>query len=63
MTSDLAHRFWLGEVNVPLALARGEMTATGPAPKLLGLMPLLAPVFPRYRELLAEQGRSDLAGA
>lgn len=61
MASDVAHRFWLGEVNVPLALAHGEMTATGPTPKLLALVPLLQPVFPRYRELLSEQGRADLA--
>ena len=63
MASDVAHRFWLGEVNVPLALARGDMTATGPTPKLLALVPLLQPVFPRYRELLIEQGRADLAEA
>ena len=63
MASDVAHRFWLGEVNVPLALAHGDMTATGPAPKLLALVPLLQPVFPRYRELLSEQGRADLAEA
>lgn len=63
MASDVAHRFWLGEVNVPLALAHGEMTATGPTPKLLALVPLLQPVFPRYRELLSEQGRADLAEA
>ena len=63
MASDVAHRFWLGEVNLPLALARGQMTATGPTPKLLALVPLLTPVFPRYRELLAQQGRADLAEA
>ncbi|MFN8113818.1 MAG: hypothetical protein U0R51_11560 [Solirubrobacterales bacterium] len=63
MASDVAHRFWLGEVNVPLALARGEMTATGPTPKLLALVPLLESAFPRYRELLTSQGRSDLAEA
>jgi hypothetical protein len=63
MASDVAHRFWLGEVNVPLALAHGDMTATGPTPKLLALVPLLQPVFPRYRELLSEQGRADLAEA
>ena len=63
MPSDVAHRFWLGEVNLPLALARGQMTATGPTPKLLALVPLLKPVFPRYRELLAQQGRADLAEA
>ena len=63
MASDVAHRFWLGEVNVPLALAHGEMTATGPTAKLLTLVPLLQPVFPRYRELLSQQGRADLAEA
>ena len=63
MRADVAHRFWLGEVNVPLALARGEMQATGPTAKILRFVPLLAPVFPRYRELLVEQGREDLASA
>jgi hypothetical protein len=63
MASDVAHRFWLGEVNLPLAIARGQMTATGPTPKLLALVPLLKSVFPRYRELLVRQGRADLAEA
>jgi hypothetical protein len=63
MRADVAHRFWLGEVNVPLALARGDMQATGPTAKILRFVPLLKPVFTRYRELLVEQGREDLAGA
>jgi hypothetical protein len=63
MASDVAHRFWLGEVNVPLALARGEMTASGPTPKLFTLLPAIEPIFPRYRELLIEQGRAELAEA
>ncbi len=44
----------------PLALARGEMTAEGPTAKILKLVPLLKPVFPRYKQLLIEQGREDL---
>lgn len=63
MKADVAHRFWLGEVNVPLALAHGEMVANGPTAKILRLVPLLQPVFPRYRQLLVEQGREDLARA
>jgi hypothetical protein len=63
MRSDTAHRFWLGEVNVPLALAHGEMRATGPTAKFLRLVPLLKPVFPRYRQLLIDRGRNDLASA
>lgn len=63
MKADVAHRFWLGEVNVPLALAHGDMAATGPTAKILRFVPLLKPVFLRYRELLVEQGRDDLARA
>ncbi len=63
MKADVAHRFWLGEVNVPLALAHGEMVASGPTAKILRLVPLLQPVFPRYRQLLVEQGREELARA
>jgi putative sterol carrier protein len=62
MAADTAHRFWLGEVNVTVALARGEIKAKGPVAKILKLVPLAKPVFPRYKAQLTEQGRSDLAG-
>ena len=58
--ADVAHLFWLGRVNVTVALARGQMTATGPVAKILKLVPLIKPVFPRYRELLEREGRDDL---
>jgi putative sterol carrier protein len=60
MDADTAHRFWLGKVNVTVALARGQMKAKGPVAKILKLVPLVKPVFPRYREKLEEKGRSDL---
>ena len=60
MQADIAHRFWLGEVNVTVALARGQITAAGPVPKILTLIPLLKPTFPRYRARLEAAGRSDL---
>ena len=60
MDADTAHRFWLGEVNVTVALARGQMRAKGPVAKILRLVPLVKPVFPRYRALLEEAGREDL---
>jgi putative sterol carrier protein len=63
MEADTAHRFWLGEVNVTVALARGEIKATGPVAKILKLVPLAKPVFPRYKAQLQEQGRSDLVNA
>lgn len=63
MKADTAHRFWLGEVNVTVALARGEIKANGPVAKILKLVPLAKPVFPRYRAQLEEQGRADLIDA
>jgi len=61
MDADIAHRFWLGKVNVTVALARGQMKAKGPVAKILRLVPLTKPVFPRYRAQLEAAGRSDLA--
>ena len=63
MDADTAHRFWLGKVNVTVALARGQMKAKGPVAKILKLVPLTKPIFPRYRQLLEESGRQDLLQA
>jgi putative sterol carrier protein len=60
MEADTAHRFWLGRVNVTVALARGQMKAKGPVAKILKLVPLVKPVFPKYREQLESAGREDL---
>ncbi len=60
MEADTAHRVWLGQVNVTVALARGEIKANGPVAKILKLVPLAKPVFPRYKAQLEEQGRTDL---
>jgi putative sterol carrier protein len=60
MDADTAHRFWLGQVNVTVALARGQIKAKGPVAKVLRLVPLARPVFPRYEAQLREQGREDL---
>jgi len=63
MDADTAHRFWLGKVNVTVALARGQMKAKGPVAKILKLVPLTKPVFPRYRAMLESSGRQDLLEA
>lgn len=60
MHTDIAHRFWLGLVNVTVALARGDMEAKGPVAKIIRLVPLVEPVFPRYEQMLADAGRDDL---
>jgi putative sterol carrier protein len=63
MEADTAHRFWLGNVNVTVALARGEIKAKGPVAKILKLVPLTKPIFPRYKAQLEAQGRQDLIDA
>jgi putative sterol carrier protein len=60
MAADTAHRFWLGKVNVTVAMARGQIKAKGPVAKILKLVPLAKPVFPRYKAQLEAQGRDDL---
>jgi hypothetical protein len=60
MEADTAHRFWLGKVNVTVALARGQIKAKGPVAKILKLVPLTKPIFPRYKAQLEAQGRQDL---
>jgi hypothetical protein len=61
--ADTAHRFWLGKVNVTVALARGQIKARGPVAKILKLVPLVKPVMPRYERMLTEAGRTDLLDA
>ena len=63
MDADIAHRFWLGRINATVALARGQMKFTGPVAKILKLVPLVKPVFPRYRAQLDSAGRRDLIEA
>lgn len=60
MKADTAHLFWLGRVNVTMAIARGEIRPKGPVAKILKLVPLTKPVFPRYKAMLERDGRADL---
>ena len=63
LDADTAHRFWLGQVNVAVALANGDIRARGPVAKILKLVPLVEPVRTRYESSLQESGRDDLARA
>lgn len=63
MSADTAHRFFLGQVSVPVAIARGEIVTSGPAGKVLKLLPLVKPFFPRYRAMIEASGRPDLVPA
>lgn len=63
MDADTAHRYWLGKVNVTVALARGQISARGPVAKILKLVSLVPPVRERYASRLQDAGREDLTKA
>jgi hypothetical protein len=53
MDADVAHKFWLGEVNLVMALARRQMVVKGPIPRILKLLPVIKPAYPMYKAYIA----------
>jgi len=62
MKADVAHKFWLGKVNLVSALAKGDIETKGPIPKILKLLPAIKPLYSEYPEILRENGLEDLNG-
>ena len=60
MSADNSHKFWLGKLNLTLAMAQGKAKMTGSRTKALKLLPLTKPLFATYQQLLQEAGRQDL---
>lgn len=52
MDADMAHKFWLGEVNLVMAVARRQMVVKGPIPRVLKLLPVIKPAYAMYREYI-----------
>jgi xanthine/CO dehydrogenase XdhC/CoxF family maturation factor len=52
MDADVAHQYLLGEVDLTVALARGQVLAEGPVTKILAVLPVFEPLLPRYRALV-----------
>lgn len=59
MRADTGDKFWRGEYNLAVGLAKGEVKAKGPVNKILKLVPLTKPLFPMYRELVAEKSTTQ----
>jgi putative sterol carrier protein len=57
MKADIAHEFWLGKVNVPMAIMSGKISSKGPTPKALALLPVIKPAYAMYPEVLQEAGK------
>ncbi len=48
LSSDNAHKFWLKQLSIPVALATRKIRTKGSVTKVLGLIPLVNPIFELY---------------
>ena len=60
LTADSAHEFWHGKIKLAKALTTKQIIAKGPIPKILKLLPIIAPLYEEYPKYLADIGREDL---
>lgn len=63
MSADNGNKFWLGKLNLATAMAKGQVRAKGPVPKVLKLVPIAKKLFPVYEEMLRADNRTDLLNA
>jgi hypothetical protein len=55
MPADIGDRYWRGEYNLAVGLAKGHVKAKGPVNKILKLVPLTRPIFPMYKDMVADK--------
>jgi len=60
MKADVAHKFWLGNVNLMVALTRRQIIAKGPIPKIMKLLPVIKPAYDVYKNMLKEKGLESM---
>ena len=56
LSGDTCHKFWLRQVSLPVALAKGLIKAKGPMPKVLKLLPMLKPAYEAYPDIALVHG-------
>lgn len=62
-SADTAHKFWMGSLSVPRALATRQVVSRGNVAKALKLLPALKPAFVLYADVLRELGEDALLAA
>lgn len=60
MCADDGHKFWLGGLNIPIALAKRKVKIDGPISKLLGMLPAIQPAYAKYKSYLSDHGHANL---
>jgi putative sterol carrier protein len=59
MTADDGHKFWMGDLNIPMAMARRKVKIEGSVGTLLKLLPAMQPAFGMYKDFLVQLGMAD----
>ena len=60
MKADDGHKFWLGNYNITIGLAKRSVKVSGNIGAMVGLLPALQPAFARYEAYLQTTDRTDL---
>ncbi len=60
MSSDTAHLFWLGKINLIMATATGKIKTAGNIGGVIKLVPVLDPLFKAYADSLRDNGMAEL---
>jgi 2-oxoisovalerate dehydrogenase E1 component len=60
LSSETSHKFWMEDLNVPMAIASRKIIPKGSVQKALKLIPALKPAFAMYPQVLQDMGRHDL---
>ncbi len=67
MTGDVAHQFWMGEINVMGAITKRQIVPIGSLSKIMTLVPLIKAaiqIYPQhYREYLMDFGKFATRGS
>lgn len=56
MDAEVAHKFWLGKINLMVALTKRQITAKGPVAKIMKLLPIIKDSYAMYAAHLKEIG-------
>lgn len=59
MKADTAHKFWLGNLNLMVALTKREIIAKGPIASTMKLLPIIKNSYSMYKEFLTEIGMEE----
>lgn len=59
MKADTAHKFWLGNLNLMVALTKREIIAKGPIASTMKLLPIIKNSYSMYKEFLAGIGMEE----